>query len=286
MLVDIEDPGTGGAGRVRLADFYNSALNKGQWQFSEHVSYLRQLGALDESQPDNLRVIIPNYVNGPSNCVASSSYYSVCCMNECDELLGHLETQIAAPEASAEKIMGLVAALPSSTLPGNRTLSSWLTHRLQEVADHHDGKVPLHGRLFSQWMHYAFPRECPFPHVQGTTQPQKPESWVQDTQRDFSASKTDMQYYVDLPVPHSRRATETGDLNELLAMESPMWSMDEELVVVRSAASTESGMMSSVAPYMRYIVFVGAVASASITLMRSFDNSMAGLFQKDVKYSV
>merc|ERR1719223_632042 len=57
-LVEMEDPGTGGAGRVRLADFYDAALNKGKWQLTENAEYLRQMGALDESSPDNLRVII------------------------------------------------------------------------------------------------------------------------------------------------------------------------------------------------------------------------------------
>jgi len=25
--------------------------------------------------------------------------------------------------------------------------------------------VPLHGRLFTQWLHFAFPHECPYPHI-------------------------------------------------------------------------------------------------------------------------
>ena len=36
------------------------------------MAYLRQLGALDESDAETLRVIVPNYILGPSNCVASS----------------------------------------------------------------------------------------------------------------------------------------------------------------------------------------------------------------------
>merc|ERR1719498_997621 len=141
MLVEMEDPGTGGAGRVRLADFYDANLNKGKWQLAENVEYLRRLGALDESNPDNLRVIIANYVNGPSNCVASSSYYSVCCVNECDELLGHIEGKVGAPDATPSQIQSLISSLPSSTVSGNRTLSDWLVHRLQSVADHHGGMI-------------------------------------------------------------------------------------------------------------------------------------------------
>merc|ERR1719443_2421574 len=43
--------------------------------------------------------------------------------------------------------------------------------KLDSVASRHGGRVPLHGRLFAQWMHHAFPNECPHPHVSGTTAP-------------------------------------------------------------------------------------------------------------------
>merc|ERR1719498_287089 len=83
-LVAMEEAGTG---RVRLSDFYKPAMG-GQWQFQESVAYLRQLGALDETDAQKPRVIIANYINSPSNCIASSSFYSVCCMDECEGLLG------------------------------------------------------------------------------------------------------------------------------------------------------------------------------------------------------
>merc|ERR1719450_138403 len=282
-LVEMEDPGTGGAGRVRLADFYDAAMNKGKWQFSENVDYLRQMGALDESNPDNLRVIIANYVNGPSNCAASSSYYSVCCLNECDELLGHIETKVAAPDASPEQILSLVAALPSSTVPGNRTLSSWLTHRLQEVATHHGGMIPLHGRLFGQWLHYAFPRECPFPHVLGATRPQTAEAWVRETRRDFSANKTEMQQYISKPAPHQRRAAETGELEEVLSMESAMWTMEEELVVHREVAPAQQGGLGA---WLRGAVFAAAVLSGLMALKNSVDSKLSAVCQGNEKYFV
>ena len=85
-LLQIEEhPRTG---RVRLSDFYSMALKGGQWQFSESSSYLRQIGALDETDPQSLRVVVPNYILGFSNCIAASSYYMVCCINECD---AHME---------------------------------------------------------------------------------------------------------------------------------------------------------------------------------------------------
>jgi hypothetical protein len=121
-LVAIEDSSIGGAGRVRISDFYGKALNDGKWQFSESIDYLRQRGALDDSDMSNPRVIIPNYLSGPSNCVASSAYYSVCCLDECEGILGRLEQLISAPEASPSTILSLVPMIPSATMPSNRTL--------------------------------------------------------------------------------------------------------------------------------------------------------------------
>jgi len=282
-LVEMEDPGTGGAGRVRLADFYDAALNKGKWQFSENVEYLRQIGALDESNPDNLRIIIANYVNGPSNCAASSSYYSVCCLNECDEVLGHIEAKVVAPDASPEQILALVAALPSSTVPGNRTLSSWLTHRLHEVANHHGGMIPLHGRLFGQWMHYAFPRECPFPHVLGTTRPQTTDAWVRETRREVIANKTEMECYISTAAPHQQRATETDELQDLLSMESAMWTMQEELVVSHSEAPAHR---STLFMWIPRAIFVAAIVSGFIALKNSVDTKLTAVCQGNDKYFV
>ena len=79
MAIEDHSLGTSGSGRVRLADFYSSAINDGNWQFRKTKEYLSQLGSLDANDPNIPRVIIPNYMNSPSNCVAGSKYYSVCC---------------------------------------------------------------------------------------------------------------------------------------------------------------------------------------------------------------
>jgi hypothetical protein len=67
-----------GSGRVKLSDFYKPSLG-GSWQFQESVPYLRQLGALDESDPNAMSVIMVNYLHSQTNCIASSGYYSFCC---------------------------------------------------------------------------------------------------------------------------------------------------------------------------------------------------------------
>jgi len=92
--------------------------------------------------------------------------------------MSHLEKEIDAPEAEPSRIAAIVASLPSSTVEAPRTLSPTLLGRLDEAAAAHGGTVQLHGRLFGQWMHNAFPRECPFPHVAGATNPQTPDEWM------------------------------------------------------------------------------------------------------------
>ncbi|CAE7768311.1 NITA [Symbiodinium sp. KB8] len=185
-----------GTGRVLLKDFYSAALG-GQWQFSESIEYLRELGALDESDRSHLAVFIPNYVNSQSNCAASSSIYSVCCINECEALMGHLEAKVAAPQAEPKEILEIVASLPSATVRTPRELPETLTARLHEVAAQHGGSVPLHGRLFAQWLHHAYPRECPYPHTAGKTSPMTADEWMQARGQPVSATTEDMKRYVD-----------------------------------------------------------------------------------------
>jgi hypothetical protein len=272
-LVAVEDPSVGGAGRVRISDFYGQALNNGKWQFSESIDYLRQLGALDESDPTNPRVIIPNYISGPSNCVASSAYYSVCCLDECEGILGRLEQLVAAPEASVSTILSLVPMISSATMPSNRTLSAWLHHRLQEIATHHGGLVPLHGRLFAQWLHYAYPRECTFPHVAGTIDPQRPEDLIiagHATESDISANETVMKQVVAEAAPVKHRVP---GAEALAHEESAMWSMHEELVVWRPA-DRHAGWFSTQNSSGRAFAMLGAVISLSVALVRSLEPAL------------
>merc|ERR1719428_1561959 len=157
------DPET--TGRVKLRDFYGKLLD-GSYPFSESPEYLRNLGALDESTPARgPLVIISNYLNSLNNCIMSGTHYSICCVNECIGLLNDIEAQIAAPNAKPAEILAVVEHMSSSTIPAPRNLSTGLTQALDKVAELHGGKVPLHGRLFGQWMHYAFPHECSYPHT-------------------------------------------------------------------------------------------------------------------------
>lgn len=151
-----------GSGAVRLGDFYG---DKAEYHFTEAPSFLRRNGVLDESVPEDPKVLIPNYLANPSNCVTPAGYYSICCFDECESLMDQVEKSLAAPMGTAEQIAMVVSGLGSASQPANRTLSARQLGLLDDVAAHHGGMVPIHGRLFAQWMHEAYPRECSYPSI-------------------------------------------------------------------------------------------------------------------------
>jgi len=169
MKAELMSMDSDGTGLIPLSTFYMPS-KKHQLHFTESADYLREVSALDESWKREPRVRIANYVNGPSNCIASSKYYSVCCLNECDELLNELEGSIRAPSAPPARILELVGKLASSSMASPKPVRADLAAALRDIAERNEGEVPLHGRLFAQWLHRAFPYECSFPHVAEDTE--------------------------------------------------------------------------------------------------------------------
>lgn len=143
--------------------------------------------------------------------------------------MGSIENAIAAPEAKPDRISSLVAALSTNTVTAPRELSDNLLKRLEEIASHHGGKVQLHGRLFAQWLHHAFPRECPWPHQASTTNPLTPDEWMEKSgQSATDASEEEMIEHIRLDDTCPLEGCAESD-NEL------PWHADEELVHTREA---------------------------------------------------
>merc|ERR1719437_140246 len=115
-LMDIEFKGTG---RVLLSDFYRVGLQD-EWLFRESTDGLRSLGALDDTDPKRLSVVIPNYIHSPTNCLRSSGFYSICCFNECEGLLRSLENPLREPLARPNEILEKVSLLESDTVAAPR----------------------------------------------------------------------------------------------------------------------------------------------------------------------
>jgi hypothetical protein len=186
ILADMESGGT--AGCISLPNFYSEGLKTNTtWLLMESPDYLRSLGVLDENDPKSPSVLTANYINGPNSCIAPTGYYMVCCRNECDDIMGKLEKELGQPSATATEIIAalrMTSGFSSSASLRSGSLAPSLRRRLQEVAAYHDGRVPIHGRLFAQWLHHIYPHECSYPHMSGSKHPQ----WVDDFEAESGRS--------------------------------------------------------------------------------------------------
>lgn len=241
-LLDLDDEEKDD-GRVRLDKFYGPFLSGGSFHFSESPEYLRHLGALDEANPRRPSVIVPNILYSKSNCMATSGFHSVCCIDHCEVLMSDLEQRVAQPMASAQVIASAVASIPSETVAAPRNLSSQMLTRLDEIASRHGGSVPLHSRLFAQWMHYAFPNECPFPRSLLTSEKQlTSREWSEakkkaNAKHNVMATQEEMKIVVDTVL----RSDEGGEAEG----SAILWSEDEELLSDVLVTSPARGMLSS-----------------------------------------
>eukprot|EP00928_Gymnodinium_smaydae_P076379 TRINITY_DN593_c0_g1_i6.p1 TRINITY_DN593_c0_g1~~TRINITY_DN593_c0_g1_i6.p1 ORF type:complete len:546 (+),score=113.58 TRINITY_DN593_c0_g1_i6:157-1794(+) len=183
-LLDMAVPGTG---RVPLSKYWGSMLSGGEWTFSESEALLRQTGALEGSYPNEV-VRIPNYVYSSANCLQLSRYYDVCCVNECDTLLGDIEAQVDSSLVAPKRLADMVESARLRTMSDQVKLTPALRQRLEDIAALHKGFVPLHSRSFAQFLHHTFPNDCPFPL---TGDPVPRNEWV---------SLQQAEAYVDLKV--------------------------------------------------------------------------------------
>lgn len=157
-LVELD---TSGTGRVPF-EIFSAQPAHAHYQFAETGAYLRQIGALDESEGAP-QVLVANYLAAPTNCIASSEYYSVCCLSECEGLVNALEGKVKASEVPPRQLLEAVGGIASSTVGTRKELPPGLVQLAHAIASQHLGFVPLHSADFKRWMHYAFPNECPFP---------------------------------------------------------------------------------------------------------------------------
>lgn len=244
------------SGRVPL-DVFHAASGEGgsHYDFSESADYLEQIGALEAAKDKVPSVRISNYILGPGNCVGRSEYYSVCCLNECEDITHEIEGHVKAPMASAEFLLSVVNDVSFALdLPG-RT-SNALAAKLRAVGDLNGGSVPIHGRLFAQWLHFRFPNECPFPV-------RVKDEWY--AQQATTASEEEICASIE-----SANVTDWSHAPSALEQ----WSDEEELFVYATDA-TEGAWFPSLAHSLRslmqpvlVICTLGASLRAAVTSLR------------------
>jgi len=254
-----------GSGCVGLPEFYDKGLKAdSNWMFVESPDYLRHIGALDEADPKNPRVLTANYINGPNSCLQPSGYYMLCCHNECSDIMGHLERTLAAPSATAKEIlMALPASASSKSLRASSKplIAPKLVTRLEEVASHHQGRVPIHGRLFAQWLHHVYPHECPYPHVSGTKSPEWMDDFEGETGRHSVFSDDEMKSFI-----HNNSAVHASKSLSADAGSCAPWQNDEELFApLPSRALALSELEDD--PHMRWVSGACALFTLTATMV-------------------
>jgi len=222
MKADLMNLYPDGNGLVPVSNFYTQP-DYAAYHFSESMEYLRTIGALDENLEGEPRVRIANYMIGPSNCIASSTYYSVCCLNECEGLMNKLEVKVQKPAEEPGRLLDLVSNMSSSTVDGHRELSLALVRRLHDIAGRHGGQVQLHSRLFAQWMHHAFPNECPYPEVTDDATVLTPSHWLDKKQQ------------TSVPKEQRERLVANAETSSLQRHAEMTWSEEEVLHAILPA---------------------------------------------------
>jgi len=230
-------------GRVKVSDFYRSTV-EGAWQFLEPTEFLRQNGALDESSASlGPQVIIANYISGMSNCITSSPYYAICCLNDCDQVYRHIEERIASTTASTLQIMHAVNSLAQEA-----NITPDIRKWLDEIAALHDGQVPIHGRLLAQWLHFVFPHECPYPHMGGLN-PMTQEQWrALVGEEGESVSEEEVRQHLEAETSRRPVSEKAG---------KKMWVLQETLL----ESSTPSDDYSPLSKALRLVAPFGMIGS-------------------------
>jgi len=264
-LMAVED--SSNAGRVRLSSFYRRNVEGGEWRFGESESYLRELGVLDDtSMWRGPQVIIPNYMQAASNCIITSTYYRVCCVNECEARLKQVEDAVQTPVATPSQIFGILENMTRSEVI-RPNLQKSLEQQLNRIAETHNGKVPVHGRLFAQWMHYVFPQDCPFP--QQKVEARTPAEFGDD----HIASEAEMHKHIQEGKRSDSNRQKNGVVEEHEEERWSQWLHDEELLVDYADLQPRRVSMTSLFILAMLLVAVGvAFRGVSINHAMSKDS--------------
>merc|ERR1719478_1794709 len=107
-----------------------------------------------------------------------------------------------------------------------RNFTAQIVRQLNMVAEEHGGQVPLHGRLFSQWLHYVFPYECPYPQLTYEAENYLVTSEYAKRFQEPMLTWQEIDAYID---EHDNDKVPPRDPDD--GEDLSQWTMDEELYV-------------------------------------------------------
>jgi len=251
-----------GDGRLYMHEFYYHTGTQSH-EFVEHSEFLQYSGSVD-STGKLPQVVIPNYVGSYTNCLGGSNTYSFCCKDVCEPLFTSIEDEIRAPHALPSDILRIVETVSVDNNP-LRTVPEELRTRLGSIAGQNGGYVPIHGRLFAQWLHHLYPQHCKYPEY-------KPIHQISLTTKSYEDKygKPLFHNVVDLPSVAAEWQQLYNDAEVFLEEESgsnshtkmPLltyWDPHERLLYETSGPSLLS--WKCIGRVMRLIVFVAGIVS-------------------------
>merc|ERR1719335_1520472 len=138
-------------------------------------------------------------------------------------------------------LLQLVRSFKSNSVAVPHSISELSQTRLHKIAAKHDGKVPLHGRLFAQWLHHVFPQSCPFPHTAGATNPLTPDEWMKENGHSgIKASPDEIMQVVNKVAIDVRGGLHSSPMKlEDQTENSVPWSDVEEVFVIHESREME-----------------------------------------------
>jgi len=193
----LERDDTWRVGRLPLSKFYNKSFYEMELYFAEPIGYLEKVGALDGSVKGSPQVLIPNYLTGPSNCVSTALGHMSCCLSTCEDVMLEIEAAIGAPAASAAQILKVISKVQPKWAEARQKISKVLKQKLDEMAMRHHGAIPIHGRLFAQWLHFVYPRDCAFPNIIDNAATLSASKWTNT--RSGSSESERRKHVIDVP---------------------------------------------------------------------------------------
>jgi hypothetical protein len=164
--------------------------------------------------------------------------------------MNELEGKVLAPTASPEQLLELVRNISSSSVDAPRSLPQDMIAKMHAISEHHEGEVPLHGRLFAQWLHYAFPNECPFPQIVESSVALTPSAWLDDKGMDSAmASAEEKQQHIEA----------SAQAESMLEISMAQWTEHEVLIAHEIPVVRRSGLNSIFRITMQIAALLAAI---------------------------